>query len=78
MVPKSAEEVQFVRETKSDITFKVQDKLIPAHKQILMKESRYFANLLNSKNLKQDPIEIKDCESDVFVRKLIFLFHFFS
>ncbi len=72
LAPKSAEEEQtrsqFLKETKPDISFKVQDKLIPAHKQILMEESQYFANVFNSES-KQEIIEVQDCESGVFISK---------
>ncbi len=37
-----------MNEEGSDISFKVQNKVIPAHKQILMKRSPYFENLFNS------------------------------
>ena len=32
----------------SDLTIKIQDKEIPAHKEILIKRSKYFAALFNS------------------------------
>jgi len=32
----------------SDIMLKIQDSLIPAHKDILIKKSKYFAGLFNS------------------------------
>jgi len=38
-----------MNEAESDIMFKIQDKAIPAHKQILIQKSKYFANLFNSK-----------------------------
>jgi len=75
--PKSAAEEQyfsslFMSETDSDIAFKVEGKIFPAHKRILMKRSQYFEKLFNSGMVesKQDVIEIKDCESaDVFQGK---------
>ncbi len=38
----------FLQEEKSDIKFKVEDQMIPAHKQVLIQESKYFKNLFNS------------------------------
>jgi len=38
----------FMSQEESDVTLKVQDKLIPAHKEVLIKRSRYFAGLFNS------------------------------
>ncbi len=38
----------FMTKEGSDIQFKVQDKLISAHKQILILKSKYFAGLFNS------------------------------
>jgi len=35
-------------EEKSDITFKVQEKMIPAQKQLLIEKSKFFANLFKS------------------------------
>ncbi len=73
--PKSAEEEYlsslFMSQEKSDITFKVQDQLIPAHKEILLKKSKYFAGLFNSNmaESKQDVIEITDCEYETFKGK---------
>ena len=53
--PKSPEEKRleslFLSDKESDITFKVQGKLIPAHKEVLIQKSRYFANLFNSNQL---------------------------
>ncbi len=71
---KSAEQERvsslFLNQSESNITFKVENQLIPAHKQILMKKSQYFANLFNSSDeSKQDLIEIQDCEYDVFKSK---------
>jgi len=37
-----------MNEEGSDVKFKVQDKVIPAHKQVLIEKSKYFANLFNS------------------------------
>jgi len=58
-------------QTESDIAFKVQDELDPAHKQILVKKSRYFEKVFNSgmAESKQEIIEIQDCESEVFKGK---------
>ena len=46
----------FMNEEESDVAFKVQDEMIPAHKQILIDKSKYFAGLFKSnfslKNLK--------------------------
>jgi len=41
-------ETLFMNKEGSDITLKVQDKEIPAHKDILIKRSKYFAALFNS------------------------------
>ncbi len=55
-------------EEESDISFKIDDQIIPAHKKILIPRSRYFANLFNSgmAESKQQVIEINDCEYHVF------------
>lgn len=37
-----------MKEEGSDVTLKVQDKLIPAHKAVLIQRSKYFAGLFNS------------------------------
>jgi len=69
---KSAEEKHvadlFMSQEKSDITFKINDQTIPAHKQILIQKSKYFANLFNSgmAESRQDLIEITDCDYVVF------------
>lgn len=57
-----------MNEEASDITFKVQDKTLPAHKPILTQKSRYFANLFNSGMLesKQKTIEMNDFEYNTF------------
>jgi len=39
----------FMSEEESDIKFKVQDQIIPAHKKVLIEKSKYFAGLFNSK-----------------------------
>jgi len=36
-------------EEESDIKLKIQDQIIPAHKQVLIEKSKYFAGLFNSK-----------------------------
>jgi len=58
----------FMNKEGSDITLKVQDKLIPAHKEVLIKRSKYFAALFNSgmSESREDVIEIKDCENEIF------------
>jgi len=38
----------FMNEEGSDLKLKVQDKLIPVHKEILIQRSKYFAGLFNS------------------------------
>ena len=38
----------FMNEKESDIAFKIQDKTIHAHKQVLIAKSKFFANLFNS------------------------------
>jgi len=40
--------LSFMNSERSDATLKVQDKLIPAHKEVLIKRSKYFAALFNS------------------------------
>jgi len=66
----------FMNENESDITFKIQDKIIPAHRSILAQKSRYFANLFNSGMIesRQQVIEIPDCEYDVFQEFVRFLY----
>ncbi len=72
---KTAEEEKlsslFMNQNESDVAFKVQDQLIPAHKSVLMKKSRYFEKVFNSgmAESKQDVIEISDCEYEVFKGK---------
>jgi len=39
----------FMNENESDIKFKIQDKVFPAHKKVLMEKSRFFSNLFKSK-----------------------------
>ncbi len=70
----------FMNKGGSDIQFKVQDKIIPAHKQILILKSKYFAGLFNSTYImkfslillggmiesRQEIIEINGCEFPVF------------
>jgi len=58
-------------QNESDITLKVEGQIIPAHKRILMKKSRYFGKVFKSgmAESKQKIIEIKDCEYDVFKGK---------
>ncbi len=52
--PKSPEReylsLLFLNKIQSDISFKFGDSLIPAHKQVLAKNSQSFAHLINSKN----------------------------
>jgi len=61
----------FMSQLESDIAFKVQDQLIPAHKQFLLKKSRYFKNVFNSgmAESRRDVIDIQDCEYDIFKGK---------
>jgi len=44
-----------MNEEKSDLKLKVQDKIIPAHKHILIEKSKYFANLFNSIHFSYHP-----------------------
>jgi len=73
--PKSAEDKEmlslFMSQDGSDIDFKIEGKVIPAHKWVLLKKSRYFKNLFNSGMVesRQDVIEIKDCGYEVFKGK---------
>jgi len=41
-----------MNETESDVKFKVQDQVIPVHKEVLIKKSRFFAGLFKSETLK--------------------------
>ncbi len=41
----------FMNEKESDVKFKVQGKIIPAHKEVLIEKSRFFAGLFKSKKL---------------------------
>jgi len=41
-------EYWFLNEEGSDITFKIQGKTLPAHKQVLIQNPRYFADLFSS------------------------------
>ena len=60
-----------MNQEKSDIAFKVEERIIPAHKEILIQKSKYFAGLFNSNmaESKQDVIEINDCEYETFKGK---------
>jgi len=60
-----------MNQKESDITFKVEGQLIPAHKKVLLKKSRYFSSLFKSGMAEsvQDLIEINDCEYDIFKGK---------
>jgi len=66
----------FMSEEESDVSFKVEDKTLPAHKDILIQKSKYFANLFNSGMVesRQNIIEIPDCEFQVFQEFLRFLY----
>ncbi len=72
--PKSAEEEPssslFLSQREADVSFKVKDQIIPAHKCVLLKKSQYFAN-------SSDVIEIEDCEADIFRGKLKFFVSYF-
>ena len=59
----------FMSKNASDLVFKVEDKLIPAHKQVLTERSKYFANLFKSNmaESRQETIEIQDCEHPLFI-----------
>jgi len=73
-IPKSEEEEHFaslfINEENADIIFKVQDKQIPAHKEVLIKKSKYFARALE--NLSEPIIEIHDCDESTFKGFLVF------
>jgi len=66
----------FMSQEGSDITFQVENKTIPAHKEILIKKSQYFANLFNSGMVesRQQILEIEDCEYDLFKEFLRFIY----
>ena len=78
--PKSAEDEEisslFMSQTDSDIAFKIEEKVIPAHKSVLIKKSKYFKNVFNSgmAESRQDVIEIKDCEYETFKEYLRFIY----
>jgi len=40
-----------MNEEESDIKFKVQEEILPAHKKVLINKSRFFAGLFKSKRL---------------------------
>jgi len=40
-----------MNEKESDVKFKVEEKMIPAHKKVLTEKSRFFASLFKSKHL---------------------------
>jgi len=65
----------FLNEEQSDILFKVEGKIIPAHKSILTKKSRYFANLFKSGMVesRQQIIEMNDFEEQIFKGFALFL-----
>jgi len=58
----------FMHEEGSDISFKIEGQIIPAHKQILVEKSRYFKNLFNSgmAESRQKIIELDNCELAIF------------
>jgi len=66
----------FMNEEGSDISFKVEDKIIPAHKDVLIQKSPYFANVFKSGMIesRQQVIDIQDCEYPVFQEFLRFIY----
>ncbi len=74
--PRSIEEEKirslFMSQTDSDVAFSIEDKVIPTHKSILREKSPYFENVFDSgmAESRQDTIQIKDCEYEVFQGKL--------
>jgi len=60
----------------SDVAFKLEGKILPAHKDILIQKSQYFAGLFNSGMIesRQNVIEIPDCEYQVFQEFLRYLY----
>jgi len=70
----------FMNEEESDISFKIEDKIIAAHKNILIQKSRYFANLFKSDmaESRQQIIEIDDCEYSIFKGFIINFLLFFN
>jgi len=66
----------FMNEEDSDVAFMVEDKTLPAHKEILIQKSQYFANLFNSGMIesRQQVIEIPNCKYHVFQEFLRFLY----
>ena len=69
---------RFMDEKGSDITFKIGDKTIPAHKEILTQKSKYFDGLFKSgmTESRQEIIEINDCEYLPFKGLHPFLYFF--
>ncbi len=61
----------FLNQNESDISFKIQNNIISAHKKVLMQKSKFFSDLFNSgmRESKLEIIDIDDCELDVFKGK---------
>jgi len=66
----------FMNEEESDVVFEIEGQTIPAHKEILIQKSQYFANLFNSGMIesRQQVIKVPDCEYRVFQEFLRFLY----
>jgi len=67
----------FMNQRESDVAFKVQDKILPAHKERLIQKSKYFKNLFNSGMIesRQEIIEFPDCEYIVFQEFMRFIYY---
>jgi len=52
----------------SDVMFRVENQVLPAHKVVLRQKSKYFDGLFNSHmtESRQHTIEITDCKYPVF------------
>jgi len=66
----------FLKEEGSDVAFEIEGKTLPAHREILIKRSKYFEGLLKSgmTESRQNVIEIPDCEYTVFQEFVRFVY----
>ncbi len=64
----------FMNESESDVSFKIKDEIIPAHKKVLAQKSQYFANLFNN-SPDQQVIEIDSRKENTFKSKYISPYH---
>ncbi len=59
----------FMSQTDSDISFSIEEKVIPAHQSVLKEKSQFFLFTSGSVESKEDVIEIQNCEYNVFQGK---------